>query len=84
MSDRPLHLALRLNLYRSAELDVPVELVQAADDLGYHSVWTAEAYGTDALSPLAYLAALTPIASSSAPRSPSWPPGHRRPWRCTP
>ena len=59
VSDRPLHLALRLNLYRSATLEVPVELVQAAEDLGYHSVWTAEAYGTDALSPLAYLAALT-------------------------
>ena len=54
-----MHLALRLNLYRSAELTVPVDLVQAADDLGYHSVWSAEAYGTDALSPLAYLAALT-------------------------
>ena len=52
-------LALRLNLYRAAELDVPVELVRQAERLGYHSVWTAEAYGTDALSPLAYLAALT-------------------------
>ena len=52
-------LAYRLNLYRSAALDVPVELVQAAEDLGYHSVWSAEAYGTDALSPLAYLAACT-------------------------
>jgi len=30
-----------------------------AEDLGYHSVWTAEAYGSDALSPLAYLAAVT-------------------------
>jgi F420-dependent oxidoreductase-like protein len=56
---KDLKLALRLNLYRSATLDVPVDLVRAADDLGYHSVWSAEAYGTDALSPLAYLAALT-------------------------
>jgi F420-dependent oxidoreductase-like protein len=54
-----MHLALRLNLYRSATLTVPVDLVRAADDLGYHSVWSAEAYGTDALSPLAYLAAST-------------------------
>jgi F420-dependent oxidoreductase-like protein len=54
-----LHLALRLNLYRSAALSVPVDLVQAAEDLGYHSVWSAEAYGADALSPLAYLAACT-------------------------
>src|SRR3984957_2471867 len=54
-----MHLALRLNLYRSATLDVPVDLVKAAEELGYHSVWSAEAYGTDALSPLAYLAAFT-------------------------
>ena len=52
-------LALGLDLYRGAELRVPVEQVRLAEDLGYHSVWTAEAYGSDALSPLAYLAALT-------------------------
>ncbi len=52
-------LALRLELYRAAELSVPVDLVRQAEALGYHSVWTAEAYGTDALSPLAYLAGLT-------------------------
>ncbi len=54
-----MHFGLRLNLYRAARLHIPLELVQAADDLGYHSVWTAEAYGSDALSPLAYLAGLT-------------------------
>jgi alkanesulfonate monooxygenase SsuD/methylene tetrahydromethanopterin reductase-like flavin-dependent oxidoreductase (luciferase family) len=54
-----MHLALRLNLYRAASLAIPVDLVRAAEDLGYHSVWSAEAYGADALSPLAYLAALT-------------------------
>jgi len=52
-------LALRLDLYRAARLAVPVDTVRTAEDLGYHSVWTAEAYGSDALSPLAYLAALT-------------------------
>jgi F420-dependent oxidoreductase-like protein len=52
-------LAYRLELYRSARLDVPVDAVRRAEELGYHSVWSAEAYGTDALSPLAYLAALT-------------------------
>ncbi len=52
-------LAYRLELYRSARLVVPVELVRRAEELGYHSVWSAEAYGTDALSPLAYLAAHT-------------------------
>ena len=52
-------LAYRLELYRSARLVVPVELVRRAEELGYHSVWSAEAYGADALSPLAYLAAHT-------------------------
>ena|SRR5438270_5125658 len=52
-------LAYRLELYRSARLAVPVDAVRRAEELGYHSVWSAEAYGTDALSPLAYLAALT-------------------------
>ena len=52
-------LGLGLDLYRGAALEVPVALVQSAERLGYHSVWTAEAYGADALSPLAYLAAHT-------------------------
>jgi F420-dependent oxidoreductase-like protein len=52
-------LGLGIDLYRAAALRVPVEQVRAAEALGYHSVWTAEAYGADALSPLAYLAALT-------------------------
>jgi F420-dependent oxidoreductase-like protein len=52
-------LGLRLELYRAADLAVPVDTVKRAEALGYHSVWTAEAYGSDALSPLAYLAAVT-------------------------
>jgi F420-dependent oxidoreductase-like protein len=45
--------------YSRAQLEVPVKLVQRAEELGYDSVWTAEAYGSDAVTPLAYLAALT-------------------------
>jgi F420-dependent oxidoreductase-like protein len=45
--------------YSGAELKLPVELVQRADALGYDSVWTAEAYGSDAVTPLAYLAGKT-------------------------
>ena len=52
-------LGLGLDLYRGAALEMPVAAVQLAERLGYHSVWTAEAYGADALSPLAYLAAHT-------------------------
>ena len=45
--------------YSRAHLEIPVELVQRAEQLGYDSVWTAEAYGSDAVTPLAFLAAKT-------------------------
>ena len=57
--NRRMKIALGLDLYRGATLEMPVQQVQLAESLGYHSVWTAEAYGSDALSPLAYLAAVT-------------------------
>jgi len=51
---------LGLNIgYSGAALKVPVELVQRAEELGYDSVWTAEAYGSDAVTPLAFLAGKT-------------------------
>ncbi len=34
-------------------------IITEVEKLGYHSVWTAEAYGSDALTPLAFLAART-------------------------
>ena len=40
-------------------MKLPVEKVQLVERLGYDTVWTAEAYGSDALSPLAFLAAKT-------------------------
>ncbi|MGH7292181.1 MAG: LLM class flavin-dependent oxidoreductase, partial [Myxococcota bacterium] len=45
--------------YSGAQLRVPVEKIQLAERLGYDSVWTAEAYGSDAITPLAYLAGKT-------------------------
>lgn len=36
-----------------------VPLVQEAERLGFDSVWTAEAYGSDAVTPLAWIGALT-------------------------
>src|SRR5688500_12742723 len=53
---------MRLGLmmgYSGAELALDVTLAQEAEALGYHSVWTAEAYGSDAVSPLAWLGAHT-------------------------
>ena len=45
--------------YSGARMDLPVALVQRAEALGFDSVWTAEAYGSDAITPLAFLAAQT-------------------------
>ena len=45
--------------YSKAKLELPVALVQRAEELGYDSVWSAEAYGSDAVTPLAFLAAVT-------------------------
>src|SRR5215470_3544207 len=53
---------MRLGLalgYTGARVHVDVQAVQEAERLGYHSVWTAEAYGSDAVVPLAWLGALT-------------------------
>src|SRR5215207_5578029 len=45
--------------YSGPQMRLPVEFVQELERMGYDSVWTAEAYGSDAITPLAYLAALT-------------------------
>ncbi len=53
---------LRLGLalgYSGGAFKIDRDLVLEAERLGFYSVWTAEAYGSDALTPLAYLAALT-------------------------
>jgi F420-dependent oxidoreductase-like protein len=36
-----------------------IAIAQEAERLGYHSLWTAEAYGSDAITPLVWLAAKT-------------------------
>ena len=51
---------LGLNVgYSGSTIRLPIDLIQLADRLGYHSVWTAEAYGSDAVTPLAWIGALT-------------------------
>ena len=45
--------------YSGAQLHIDMELVKEAERLGYHSVWSAEAWGSDALTPLAWIAAQT-------------------------
>jgi F420-dependent oxidoreductase-like protein len=53
---------MRLGLslgYSGREARVDVQCAQDADRLGYHSLWTAEAYGSDAITPLAWVGAVT-------------------------
>jgi F420-dependent oxidoreductase-like protein len=45
--------------YSGGQVELPIDRVLEAEQLGYDSVWTAEAYGSDAVTPLAYLAAKT-------------------------
>jgi F420-dependent oxidoreductase-like protein len=51
---------LGLNVgYSGSAMGWNAELIQEAERLGYHSVWSAEAYGSDAVTPAAWVAALT-------------------------
>ncbi len=53
---------MRLGLmlgYSGSKINLPIELALEADRLGYYSLWTAEAYGSDAVTPLAWLGAQT-------------------------
>jgi len=51
---RDLKLGLQLGYWGSGPPSDAGELVREADLLGYDSVWTAESYGSDALTPLAW------------------------------
>jgi len=51
---------LGLNLgYSGAQFQLNIDLVKRAEEMGFDSVWTAEAYGSDAVTPLAWIGAQT-------------------------
>src|SRR6266850_576175 len=53
---------MRLGLtagYSGAQLSLDLDLITLAGSLGFDSVWTSEAYGSDAIVPLAWIAAKT-------------------------
>lgn len=52
-------LGLALGYWGARQPEGQPQLVALAEELGYDSVWTAEAYGSDALTPLAWLGAAT-------------------------
>ena len=41
--------------YSQATMDIPMNQILEAERLGYDSVWTSEAYGSDAVSPAAWI-----------------------------
>ena len=45
--------------YSPATMSIPMDLIHEAESLGFSSVWTAEAYGSDAVSPAAWILAQT-------------------------
>ena len=53
---------MRLGLlagYSGAQLALDLDLITLAESVGFDSVWTSEAYGSDAIVPLAWIAAKT-------------------------
>ncbi len=53
---------MRLGLmigYSGRKVELPMAIIKEADKLGYYVVWSAEAYGSDAVSPIAWIGAQT-------------------------
>lgn len=51
-------MALKLGImlgYSGRHIDIDYEQIKAAENLGFDSVWTAESWGSDAVSPLAWI-----------------------------
>jgi F420-dependent oxidoreductase-like protein len=45
--------------YSGDRITLPIDMIRAADRIGIYAVWTAEAYGSDCVTPLAWAGALT-------------------------
>ena len=45
--------------YSGAQVKMPLDLILEAESLGYDSVWSAEAWGSDAVTPVAWILAQT-------------------------
>ena len=45
--------------YSGRKISIPIDQVRHAENLGYDSFWTSEAYGSDAVSPAAWILAQT-------------------------
>ena len=45
--------------YSGRKINIPIDHVKYAENLGYESIWTSEAYGSDAVTPAAWILAQT-------------------------
>src|SRR5262247_109069 len=45
--------------YSGRSISIPLDAIKHAESLGYDSVWTSEAYGSDAITPAAWILANT-------------------------
>jgi F420-dependent oxidoreductase-like protein len=54
-----MRLGLNLGYFGAAPPSDTIPVVQRAESLGFHSAWTAEAYGSDSIVPLTWVAATT-------------------------
>ena len=48
-----------LSGYSGRKFKISIDSIRFAEDLGYESIWTAEAYGSDAVTPAAWILAQT-------------------------
>ena len=52
-------LGIGIDVWSQPTLEIPMEKIRAVEQMGFDSVWTAEIYGADAVTPLVYIAAHT-------------------------
>ena len=45
--------------YSGRKFSISIDAIKHAENLGYESIWTAEAYGSDAVTPAAWILAQT-------------------------
>ena len=45
--------------YSGRKLQIPIDAVKHVENLGFDSIWTSEAYGSDAITPAAWILAQT-------------------------
>ncbi len=63
MAERELKLGLVLGYWFAQPPTGVPEIIVAADDLGFDSIWSAEAYGSDCFTPLAWYGSRAPTAT---------------------